>query len=96
MAINLATAYVEMLYYDRIDVSEEIDINISNKSKECMICHYWYFFDRGYENMSQKYATVVMMYQYFSIRKYCIIWNTSKRDAFNKLNNSKLDNKGSL
>ena len=32
-----------MLYYDRINVSEGIDVNKPNKSKECNICHYWYF-----------------------------------------------------
>ena len=32
-----------MLYYDRIDVSEGIDINKTNALKECDICHYWYF-----------------------------------------------------
>ena len=35
-----------MLYYNKIDVSEGIDFN---KSKECMICHYWYFKDIGYK-----------------------------------------------
>ena len=34
-----------MLEYDRIDVSEGIDINKRNASKECDICHYWYFLD---------------------------------------------------
>ena len=29
-----------MLEYDRIDISEGIDINKTNKSKECMPCHY--------------------------------------------------------
>ena len=29
-----------MLCYSDINVSEGIDINKSNKSKECMICHY--------------------------------------------------------
>ena len=29
-----------MLEYDRIDISESIDINKKNKSKECMICYY--------------------------------------------------------
>ena len=38
-----------MLQYDRIDVSEEIDINKTNKSKECKICHYWYFKDIGFK-----------------------------------------------
>ena len=32
-----------MLYYDRIDVSEGIDVNKTSASKECDICHYWYF-----------------------------------------------------
>ena len=32
-----------MLEYDRIDISEGIDIDRRNKSKECSICHYWYF-----------------------------------------------------
>ena len=32
-----------MLYYDSIDVSEEIDVNKTNKSKESDICHYLYF-----------------------------------------------------
>ena len=37
-----------MLYYDRIDISEGIDLAKSNNSKECMICHYW-FFNQGFE-----------------------------------------------
>ena len=32
-----------MLYYDRIDLSEGINPTKSNNSKECMICHYWFF-----------------------------------------------------
>ena len=32
-----------MLYYDRIDISEIINPTKSNRSKECMICHYWIF-----------------------------------------------------
>ena len=31
---------VYMLYYDRTDVSEEIDVNKTSESKECNICHY--------------------------------------------------------
>ena len=30
-----------MLQYERIDISEGIDPNKSNKSIECMICNYW-------------------------------------------------------
>ena len=38
-----------MLQYDRIDISEGIDINKTSESKECMLCHYWYFKDVGYK-----------------------------------------------
>ena len=31
-----------MLEYERIDISEGIDVNKTNLSKECNICHYWY------------------------------------------------------
>ena len=37
-----------MLQYDRIDISEGIDIDKTNKSKECKICHYWYFLDKNF------------------------------------------------
>ena len=33
----------------KIDISEGIDINKSNKPKECIICHYWYFKAIGYK-----------------------------------------------
>ena len=37
-----------MLEYDRIDISEGIDVNKSNdKSKECGICHYLYFLNKN-------------------------------------------------
>ena len=36
-----------MLYYDRIDFSEGIDVNKRSKSKECNIYHYYYFLDKG-------------------------------------------------
>ena len=32
-----------MLYFDRIHVSEGIDVNKTSASKECDIFHYWYF-----------------------------------------------------
>ena len=38
-----------MLECDRIDVSEEIDINKTNASKKCKICHYWYFKDVAFK-----------------------------------------------
>ena len=38
-----------MLEYDRIDVSEKIDINKTNASKECDICHYLYSLDKSFK-----------------------------------------------
>ena len=38
-----------MSEYDRIDISEGIDVNKTNLSKECDICHYWYFKDIGFK-----------------------------------------------
>ena len=38
-----------MLEYNRIDVSEGIDIKKTNTSKEFKICHYWYFKDIGFK-----------------------------------------------
>ena len=37
-----------MLEYDRIDISERIDVNKTNKSKEFMLWHYWYFLDNNF------------------------------------------------
>ena len=35
-----------MLYYDRIDVSEGINVNKTSEWKKCDICHYWYFLNK--------------------------------------------------
>ena len=37
-----------MLEYDRIYISEGIDINKTNGSKECDTCHYWYLLDKNF------------------------------------------------
>ena len=41
---------------DKIDISEGIDVNKANLSKECDICHYWYFKDTGF-----KYEPIFVM-----------------------------------
>ena len=35
-----------MVYYDKIDVFEGIDINKTNASKKRFISYYWYFLDK--------------------------------------------------
>ena len=37
-----------MLEYDKIDILEGIDINKASASKECDICHYWYFLNKNF------------------------------------------------
>ena len=99
-----------MLEYDRIDISEGIDVNMSNdKSKECNICHYWYFIDKnfnyqkclcnGCHDLMQKamnFNNVVMV----SVKgnDYRInFWYMDKDDAISIMCNSNLmDKKGTL
>ena len=38
-----------MLEYDRIDISEGIDVNKTSPSKESVIYHYLYFKDIGFK-----------------------------------------------
>ena len=48
-----------MMYYDRIDISEEIDLAKSNNRKEFMICHYQFLIMDS--NFKILYAMVVMI-----------------------------------
>ena len=97
-----------MLLYEIIDVSEGLDPNKSNKSKECMICHYWYFKDIGYKykphicNGYHDLSMIVYNLNNFMILNIkdvdyiCYVFNMSKKDAIKLLNDSLLDNKGVL
>ena len=38
----------KMLEYDRLDIVEGIDVDKTNESKECMVCHYWYFLNKNF------------------------------------------------
>ena len=40
---------IEMLYYDRIDVFEGIDVDKTRESKEWNTCHYRYFLNKGFK-----------------------------------------------
>ena len=37
-----------MIYYDKIDVSEGIDVNKTSKSKECNVSYSWYIKSADY------------------------------------------------
>ena len=38
-----------MMQYNRINVSEGIDVNKTSLSKECELCHYCFFKDIGFK-----------------------------------------------
>ena len=38
-----------MLEYDRIDISQGINVSKTSLLKECDICPYWYFKDIGFK-----------------------------------------------
>ena len=98
-----------MLQYERIDIFEGIDLKKSDKSKECIICHYWYLKDIAYEyqpyvcNKCHDLSIVTdynlsdfMILNIKGVDYRCYIFNMSKNDAITLLNNSALDNKGVL
>ena len=41
-----------------MDVSEGIDVNNTSATKECIICHYWYFLDEGFKFQPNLYSGI--------------------------------------
>ena len=63
MPISIINA-IKMLYDDRIDISERIDANKRSESKECDICHYWYFLNKAFKfqpNVCNGFHYLLMM-----------------------------------
>ena len=98
-----------MLEYDRTDTSEGIDVNKTTASKECDICHYWYFKDiafkyelylcNGCHDLMQKAMSLNnIAIVYVKESAYRInFWYMSKDNAINMMNNSNLvDKRGVL
>ena len=50
-----------MLRYQKTDVSEGIDVNKTSASKECELCHYW-FFEELELNLKSMFVMDVMIY----------------------------------
>ena len=53
-----------MLSYDAIDMSEGIDVNKISTSKECDVCHYWYFLTYSFKfqtNVCSRCHDLLMM-----------------------------------
>ena len=98
-----------MLEYDRIDISEGTDINKTNASKECDICHYWYFLDKNFNYKSYLCnGCHDLMQKAMNFNDVAVVsikgndyrihfWYMNKDDAISIMNNSSLDeNTGSI
>ena len=94
-----------MLYYKRIDINKGMDPAKSNSSKECMICHYWFFnhrlkFQDSIFNSCHDLTMLSVNINHIAIitvkdvNYYIIIHNISKSEAINLLKNSVLDDRG--
>ena len=49
-----------MLKYDRIDISEGIDVNRTDKSKECMCCNIGIFWNKNFSYGSCTWIVVMI------------------------------------
>ena len=82
---------IKLIQYERIDVSKGIDHNKAGTSKECMLYHYWYLKDIGYEyeqyvcNGCHDLSVMVYDLDYFMILNIkvvdyrCFAFNISKK-----------------
>ena len=89
-----------MRRYQKIDVSEGIHINKTRASKECELCHYWFFKEIGFkfeEHVSNKcHDLLTMAYSLKNIVKLnakgatfrCILMGISKNEGLKGLSNS--------
>ena len=94
-----------MIYYDRFDVSEGIDVNKTSASKECDVCHYWYFSNFSFKfqpNVCNRCHDLLMMsinlsdIAILNIKGSdyrCIISLISKNEAINLMQNADLTEK---
>ena len=92
-----------MLQYERIDVSEGIDVNKTSASKECGLCHYWFFKDLGFKfeehvcNGCHDLWTIPYSLEKIVILNAkgatfrCILWGISRNEGLRRLNSSVLE-----
>ena len=88
-----------MLCYSRINISKGIDLAKCSNSKECLICHYW-FFNRGFgfqDSVCNGCHDLTMLTVDISdtaiitiknVDYRCIIHNIIKPETINLLKNS--------
>ena len=97
-----------MLWYQKIDVSEGIDVNKTSASKEYELCHYWFFKDIGFKfeehvcNKCHDLLTIAYSLKDIAILNAkgatfrCILMGISKNEGLKRLNNSVTYDRGVL
>ena len=97
-----------MLYFNRINTSEGIHVNKTRASKECHVCHYWYFLNYSFKfqpNICNRCHNLLMIsinlsdIAILNIKgSYycCIISLISKNQAINLLQNADLTEKSGI
>ena len=97
-----------MPQYEKMNVSEGIDVNKTSGSKECELCHYWFFKDVGFKfeehvfNRCHDLLTIVYSLKNIAILSAkgatftCLLMGTSKNEALKKLNKSVTYDRGVL
>ena len=97
-----------MLYHDRTDVSEGIDVNKTSVSKECDVCDYWYFLNYSFTfqpnvcnvcNICHDLLMMTIILTNIAILNIkgsdypCVTSLISKNDAINLMQNAYLNEK---
>ena len=77
---NVEVNSIDILYYDRIEVSEGININNLSASKECIICHYWYFLDKRFKFQPMNLNNITFLN--IHCFDYCCITNGISRNNY--------------
>ena len=87
----------KMLEYERIDISEGIDLNKTVASKECDVCHCWYepYLCNGCHDLMRKamsFNDVAIVHVKGSAYRIHF-WSCTKSDAISIMSNSNLVDK---
>ena len=94
-----------MIYYNRIDVSQGIDVNKTSALKECDVCEYWFFLNFSFKfqpNVCNRCHGLFMMSVDLKVigilniksSDYpCNISLSSKNEAINLMQNADLTEK---
>ena len=95
--------------YGRIDISDGIDVNKSYESKECTLCHYWYFLDKNFSyrpylcdrcySMTQKcneLKNIAIIRIKKSVYRICFLFMSKREPKKIMVNSNLTDKKGIL